>query len=45
MDLFLGEFLLVDGAPGVDDVGEHEGHKQGYPEHRIERELAGAGVL
>ena len=45
LDLFLGEFLLVDGAPGVDDVGEHEGHEQGYPEHRVERELAGAGVL
>ena len=45
LDLFLGEFLLVDGAPGVDDVGEHEGHEQGYPEHRVERELAGTGIL
>ena len=45
LDLVLGEFLGIDGAPGVDDVCQHEGHEQRYVEHRGERELAGAGVL
>jgi hypothetical protein len=25
-DLVLGEFLAVDGAPGVNDVSQHEGY-------------------
>ena len=45
MDLVLGELLGIDGAPGVDDVSQHERHEQRYVEHRGERELAGAGVL
>ena len=28
LDLFLGEFLLVDGVPGVDDIGQYEGYEQ-----------------
>ena len=45
LDLVLGELLGIDGAPGVDDVSQHEGHEQRYVEHRGERELARAGVL
>ena len=45
LDLVLVELLGIDGAPGVDDVGQDEGHEQRDIEHRGERKLAGAGVL
>ena len=45
LNLLLVKLLTVDGAPGVDDVGQHEGHEQRDVEHGGERELAGAGVL
>lgn len=40
-----GELLAVDGVPGIDDVGEDEGHEEGDVEHGAEGELAAAGVL
>ena len=44
-DLVFVEFLGVDGAPGIDDVGQHEGHEQRDVEHRGQGELTRAGVL
>ena len=44
LDLFLVEFLLVDGTPAIDDVGEDEGNEEGDVEHGAQRELAAAGV-
>ena len=35
-----GQLLLVNGSPGIDDVGEDEGNKQGDVEHGAEGELA-----
>ena len=43
-ELFFIEFLGIDGAPTVDDVGEHERNEQRDVEHRGERELTAAGV-
>ena len=45
LNLLFRQFLAVDGAPGVDDVGQDEGDEQRHPEHGAQRELAGAGVL
>ena len=45
MDLLFIEFLLVNGAPGVDDVSQNEGHEQRDIEHRGQRELTRARVL
>ncbi len=47
--LFLGEFLagealLVDGAPGVDDVGQDEGDDERDARHGGEGEVAGTTV-
>ena len=33
MKFLLVELLAVDGSPGVDDVGQDEGHEQRDPEH------------
>ena len=44
LDFFLVEFLLVDGTPAIDDVGEDEGNEEGDVEHGAQRELAAAGV-
>lgn len=38
------EALLVDGAPGIDDVGQHERDEQRGERHDLEREEAGAAV-
>ena len=43
--LLFREFLLVDGAPTVDDVSQDKGHEQRNVEHRGQCELARAGVL
>ena len=43
-EFFLGDFFLVDSAPGVDDVGQHERYEQRHPEHGAQGELARAGV-
>ncbi len=43
-DLFLVKFLLVDGTPAIDDVGEDERNEEGDIEHGAQRELAAAGV-
>ena len=42
--LFLRDALAVDGAPGKDDVGEHERDEEGDYRHGAERELAAAAV-
>ena len=44
-DFIFCEFFVIDGAPGIDDVGQHEGHEQRDVEHGGERELTRAGVL
>ena len=44
LDFFLVEFLLVDGTPAIDDVGEDEGYEEGDVEHGAQSELAAAGV-
>ena len=44
LDLFLVEFLLVDGTPAIDDVGEDEGNEEGDVEHGAQRKFAAAGV-
>ena len=41
---FLRNALAVDGAPGEDDVGEHERDEEGNYRHGAERELAAATV-
>jgi hypothetical protein len=41
---FLRDALAVDGAPGEDDVGEHERDEEGDYRHGAERELAAATV-
>ena len=41
---FLRNALAVDGAPGKDDVGEHERDEEGDYRHGAERELAAATV-
>ena len=41
---FLRDALAVDGAPGKDDVGEHERDEEGNYRHGAERELAAATV-
>ena len=41
---FLRDALAVDGAPGEDDVGEHERDEEGNYRHGAERELAAATV-
>ena len=41
---FLRNALAVDGAPGKDDVGEHERDEEGNYRHGSERELAAATV-
>ena len=43
-DFFLIEFLGIDSAPGIDDIGQYERYEQGYIEHRAQRELTRAGV-
>ena len=40
----LRDALAVDGAPGEDDVGEHERDEEGNYRHGAERELAAATV-
>ena len=40
----LRDALAVDGAPGEDDVGEHERDEEGNYRHGAERELAAAAV-
>ena len=40
----LRDALAVDGAPGKDDVGEHERDEEGDYRHGAERELAAATV-
>lgn len=42
--LFLRDALAVDGAPGKDDVGEHERDEEGNYRHGAERELAATAV-
>ena len=42
--LFLRNALAVDGAPGKDDVGEHERDEEGDYRHGAERELAATAV-
>ena len=42
--LFLRDALAVDGAPGKDDVGEHERDEEGDYRHGAERELAATAV-
>ena len=44
-EFFFVELFGIDGAPGVDDVGEYEGHQQRDVEHRGQRELTRTGVL
>jgi len=44
LDFLAGDLLRVDGAPGIDDVSQYEGHEQRHPEHGAQGELAGAGV-
>ena len=44
-EFFFVELFGIDGAPGVDDVGEYEGHQQRDVEHRGQREFTRAGVL
>ena len=41
---FLRDALAVDGAPGKDDVGEHERDEEGDYRHGAERELAATAV-
>ena len=42
---FLAVYLfLVDGIPGIDDVGQDEGDEQADHGHGAQRELTGAGV-
>ena len=36
--------FLVDGIPGIDDVGQDEGDEQADDGHGAQRELTGAGV-
>ena len=45
LELLFVEFFGINGAPGVDDIGEHERYQKRYPEHRGQRELTRAGVL
>ncbi len=44
LNFFLRDALAVDGAPGEDDVGEHERDEEGNYRHGAERELAAAAV-
>ena len=44
LDFVFCQFLAVDGTPGVDDVGQHEGHEQRDIEHSCQCELTAAGV-
>ena len=44
LDFLFRDLLRVDGTPGVDDVGQDEGHEQRDVEHRAQGELTGAGV-
>ena len=39
LDFLLGDFLFVDGAPGVEDVGQYKWYQQRYIEHGAQREL------
>ena len=41
---FLRNALAIDGAPGKDDVGEHERDEEGDYRHGAERELAATAV-
>ncbi len=45
LDFLPVELLLVDGAPGIDNIGKDEGYEQRDVEHGAQGELAGAGVL
>ena len=45
VEFVLIEFLGIDGAPSIDDIGQYKGYEQRDVEHRGERELTGAGVL
>ena len=43
-DLLAVYLFLVDGIPGIDDVGQDEGDEQADDGHGAQRELTGAGV-
>ena len=43
-EFLLVELLSVDGSPGIDDIGQHEGHEQRYVEHGAQRELTRTGI-
>ena len=44
LSFFLRNALAIDGAPGKDDVGEHERDEEGDYRHGAERELAATAV-
>ena len=44
LNLLLVKLLTVDGAPGVDDVGQHDGYEQRDVEHGTQGELTRTGV-
>ncbi len=44
LDVFLVEFLLVDGPPGIDDVGQYEGNEERDVEHGAQGELTRTAV-
>ncbi len=44
VNILFGDFFLIDRPPGIDNIGEHEGHEQRDVEHGAQGELRGARV-